>query len=446
MIRQRTSERAALFGYFLTLTAVGTLLLYLPAAWNGTMRLGLLDALFTSVSAVCVTGLITVDTALYSPFGKGVILFLIQFGGLGILTFTTMFFVSVRDRKVSLRDMKMVKKYYLESIEFQAHHILRNILVLTFSVEAAGAFLLWLRFRQTVPEGSAFFTAIFHSISAFCNAGFSLFSDSLAGYAADPYILIIIMLLIIIGGLGFLIFNDAVNVLFKKKKRFSLHTTIVLTTTLALVSIGAVAFYLMEYRNTLAEMGTGRKIVNSLFQSITPRTAGFNTLDQNELTGSSKFLTMILMVIGGSPASIAGGIKTTTFAIILMAMLKEIDWHGRIRFRDRALSQKTVTRSILFMTKAVALLVLSTFFLTLTEMNGTDGETGRFMHIAFESFSAFGTVGLSTGLTSELSAAGKGIIILTMFAGRVGLISLSIPLFRDDHEEVEFPEEEVLIG
>jgi len=299
MIRQRTSERAALFGYFLTLTAVGTLLLYLPAAWNGTTRLGLLDALFTSVSSVCVTGLITVDTALYSPFGKGVILFLIQFGGLGILTFTTMFFVSVRDRKVSLRDMKMVKKYYLESIEFQAHHILRNILVLTFSVEAAGAFLLWLRFRQTVPEGTALFTAIFHSISAFCNAGFSLFSDSLAGYAADPYILIIIMLLIIIGGLGFLVFNDAANVLLKKKKRFSLHTTIVLTTTLALISIGAVAFYLMEYRNTLAEMGTGRKIVNSLFQSITPRTAGFNTLDQNELTGSSKFLTMILMVIGG---------------------------------------------------------------------------------------------------------------------------------------------------
>ena len=445
MKRQSTSERVALFSYFIALIGLGTVLLFLPAAWNGSARLGFLDSFFTAVSAVCVTGLITVDTALYSLFGKVVILLLIQFGGLGILTFTTMFFVSVKNRKVSLRNLRTVRNYYLDSIEFQAHHILRNILVMTVTLELIGTLLLWFRFRTTVPDAS-FFTALFHSVSAFCNAGFSLFSSSLEGYSSDPYILIVIMLLVISGGLGFLIINDIIIVTRKKKKRYSLHTRIVLISTAALIILGTIGFLLLERNGALKEMTGLNKLINALFQSVTPRTAGFNAVSQGALKSSSKFLTMIFMFIGGSPASIAGGIKTTTFAIIFLTLLKEIDWQGRIRIGDRVLSQKTVTRSMLFMGKAVMLLAVSVFLLTLTEMNGAETGGPGFMVVVFESFSAFGTVGLSAGLTSSLSIAGKFVIICTMFAGRVGLISLSIPLFKEHNEEVEYPEEEVLIG
>jgi trk system potassium uptake protein len=445
MKRQSTSERVALFSYFLVLIGLGTILLYLPAAWNGPARLRFLDSFFTAVSAVCVTGLITVDTALYSLFGRVVILLLIQFGGLGILTFTTMFFVSVKNRKVSLRNLQTVRNYYLDSIEFQAHHILRNILVMTVSIELAGTLLLWIRFRTTVPDAS-FFTALFHSVSAFCNAGFSLFSNSLEEYSSDPYVLIVIMLLVISGGLGFLIFNDISLVSRKKKKRYSLHTRIVLISTSALIVFGTIVFFLLEKNGVLKEMTGFNKLVNALFQSVTPRTAGFNVVSQGALKSSSKFLTMVLMFIGGSPASIAGGIKTTTFAIVFLTLLKEIDWQGRVRIGDRVLPQKTVTRSMLFMGKAVMLLAVSIFLLTLTEMNGAEPGGPGFMTVVFESFSAFGTVGLSTGLTSSLSVAGKFVVICTMFAGRVGLISLSIPLFKERNEEVEYPEEEVLIG
>ncbi|MBL7006824.1 MAG: potassium transporter [Spirochaetia bacterium] len=443
--RQSTSERIVLFSYFLVLIGLGTFLLYLPAAWNGPARLRFVDSFFTAVSAVCVTGLVTVDTALYSLFGKIIILLLIQFGGLGILTFTTMFFVSVKNRKVSLRNLQTVRNYYLDSIEFQAHNILRNILIMTAVLELTGSLLLWFRFRTTVPEAS-FFTALFHSVSAFCNAGFSLFPDSLEGYSSDPYLLIVIMLLVISGGLGFLIFNDIILVGRKKKKRYALHTRIVLISTAILILSGTIGFLLMENNGTLKEMTGFSKLINALFQSVTPRTAGFNTVSQGALKNSSKVLTMIFMFIGGSPASIAGGIKTTTFAIVFLTLLKEIDWQGRIRIRDRVLPQKTVTKAILFMGKAVIFLAVSVFLLTLTETNGAGNNGSEFMPIVFESFSAFGTVGLSTGITSSLSTVGKFVIICTMFAGRVGLISLSIPLLKEHNEEIEYPEEEVLIG
>ncbi len=195
------SEKFVLITYFVGIISIGAILLSIPAAWAGEGRLSLIDTMFTSVSAVCVTGLITVDTAQFSLFGQIVILLLIQFGGLGILTFTTVIFISAtKSKKVSLRNLQTVRGFYLDSIEFKAHHILRNIIKLTFGVELVGALLLWLRFRSTVGPG-AVFHAIFHAVSAFCNAGFSLFSDSLMGYQKDPYVLIVIMVLIISGGL-----------------------------------------------------------------------------------------------------------------------------------------------------------------------------------------------------------------------------------------------------
>lgn len=438
------SERVILFTYFLSLILIGAILLSIPAAWSGPGRLSMIDSIFTSVSAVCVTGLITVDTAQYSLFGKIVILFLIQFGGLGILTFTTIIFLSAaKSKKVSLRNLQMVRSFYLDSIEFKAQHILRNILKLTFGIELAGALLLWLRFRTTVDTGAVFY-AVFHAVSAFCNAGFSLFSDSLVGYHSDPVLLGIIMILIICGGLGFLVYNDIFNVLRKGKKRISLHTRMVLVTTGSLILIGAVLFFVLEYRATGSTMSLGDRMMNALFQSITPRTAGFNTVDESQLTAASKFITIILMFIGGSPASIAGGIKTTTFVIVFLAVIKDLDWKGKIRVNDRMIPSSIVTRAMLFLGKAVGLLGISIFLLTISEM-GRDPSI-RFFTVVFESVSAFGTVGLSTGLTPNLTFAGKLVIIATMFSGRVGLISLTIPLFKDHEDVIDYPEEEVLIG
>lgn len=448
MKRPYASERTVLFSYFLFLIAVGTILLFLPIAWGGEGRLQLVDSMFTAVSAVCVTGLITLDTAQFTLFGKVVILLLIQFGGLGIITFTTGFLLSSGERKVSFRNVEMIRKFYLNSIEFSAKNILKNILIMTILLEMVGAVLLWLRFRTTLPvtanEGP-FFTALFHAISAFCNAGFSLFPDSLIRYAHDPYVLTIIMILIISGGLGFLVFDDIGKVLKRTRKRLSVHTKLVLITSILLILFGTLVFFLIERQRALAQFGLRDKIVNALFQAVTPRTAGFNAIDQETLTPTSIFLTMILMFIGGSPASIAGGIKTTTFAIVFLTIIKEIDWKGRIRIQDRMLPSATVSKATIFMGKAMGLLVLSTFLLTLTEVNDRQAAL-PFLRITFESFSAFGTVGLSVGLTSVLSTAGKIVVMCTMFAGRVGLISLSIPLFRDNEYKVDYPEEEVLIG
>lgn len=443
MKRQIISEKTILFGYFIILILLGAGLLSLPAAWNGSDKLSFIDSLFTSVSAVCVTGLITVDTALYSRFGQIVILLLIQFGGLGVITFTTMFFISSPNKKVSFRSIDMIRKYYLDSIENQAHNILRNIFILTISIELLGTLFLWFRFRITEPD-RALFTAVFHAVSAFCNAGFSLFSDSLMGYSSDAYVLIVIMLLIIMGGLGFLVFNDMFRVARKQKKRFSLHTKIVLGTTLLLIISGFFLFLLLGWNTIFSTMSIKDKIFNALFQAITPRTAGFNAIDEVQMEPSLRFLTMILMFIGGSPASIAGGIKTTTFAIVLLAIVKDINWRGKIKIGDRTIPSSLVTKAMLFMGKAIFLLAFSIFALMLTERQS---ETpGAFLRLVFESFSAFGTVGLSLGQTAFLSQAGKVVIIFTMFAGRVGLISLSMPLFKEREETVDYPEEEVLIG
>lgn len=448
MKKSYTSERTVLFSYFLILIAIGTLCLYLPIAWGGKERLHLVDSMFTAVSAVCVTGLITLDTAQFTMFGKIVIMLLIQFGGLGIITFTTGFLLSSDERKVSFRNVEMIRKFHLNSIEFSAKNIIRNILIMTITLELIGTVLLWLRFNSTLPitanEGPLF-TALFHAISAFCNAGFSLFPDSLVRYAKDPYVLTVIMVLIIAGGLGFLVFDDIGKVLKQKRKRLSVHTKLVLVTSLLLILLAALVFFLIEDQRAFVQFSLRDKIVNALFQAVTPRTAGFNAIDQETLTPTSIFLTMILMFIGGSPASIAGGIKTTTFAIVFLTIIKEIDWKGRIRIQDRMIPSTTVSKATIFMGKAMGLLVISTFLLTMTEVNDRHAAL-PFLRITFESFSAFGTVGLSVGLTSVLSTAGKIVVMCTMFAGRVGLISLSIPLFRDREYQVDYPEEEVLIG
>ncbi|TFG64259.1 MAG: potassium transporter [Spirochaetales bacterium] len=438
------TQKTYLLVYFIGLMIFGCALLYLPVSFRGPERLTIIDALFTSVSAVCVTGLITVDTALYTTFGKLVILFLIQSGGLGIITFSTLYLATPR-RKISLASAGMIKTYYLDSVEYKARNIVREIIITTFLIELAGSLVLFAAFRKTVPQHT-YFTALFHSVSAFCNAGFSLFSSNLEAYAANVPVLLVIPALIFTGGIGFVVIRDCTKRVSREKKHLSLHSKLALSVSAALIAAGTLAYLILESRGAFKGMPFGLKFLNAFFQAVTDRTAGFDTINQAALSVPSKVLTLPLMFIGGSPGSISGGIKVTTFFLIIGAALKSRSQEGELAVFNRNVPPQRISQAQLFFIKALIILFSCIFLLTITE-NIFNASHPSFIEIVFESFSAFGTVGLSLGITAGLSAAGKIVIILTMFAGRVGLILIAIPgsLSMLD-KKVDYPEGEVLIG
>ncbi len=416
-------------------------MLLLPVCWAGSGRLAPVDALFTAVSAVCVTGLTTVDTADYSRFGQTVILLLIQTGGLGIITFSTMFMMLPGRRRMSFRARHFVQAYSLPLVEHDPFRMTFYIVTFTLGVELAGALALYPYFRGRVDD--PVFASVFHAVSAFCNAGFSIFRTSLESHRASAYLLLCICALIVCGGLGFLVFVDMVKCVAGWRRTLTFHTRIVLVSTASLIAVGAILFYLFEAGNTMAGLSAGDRLVNALFQSITPRTAGFNAVRQSELAQPSRLLTMLLMLIGGSSGSAAGGIKTTTAFLVLVQLFASRDRYGEIAVFDRKVGSSTLSDALLFAVRALGLLFAGVFLLVVSE-----AASGRsFVELAFESFSAFGTVGLSLGVTSQLSAAGKLVIMATMFIGRVGLISLAS---RDTRPRVarviDRPQGEVLIG
>lgn len=431
----------ALFSYFIVTILIGSALLSIRGMWSGNERLRYIDALFTATSAVCVTGLITVDTALYSRLGQIVIAGLIQAGGLGIIVFTTLYLTATRGR-MSFADRRLVRDYYVQSVEYEPKKIVRNVVVVTGAVELAGALVLSIGFRNMGVRHPVF-TAVFHSISAFCNAGFSTFSNSLEGFANAHFVTIPIMLLIFTGGIGFVVLQDLGKSLVRRRHVVSVHAKVVLVGTVALVSIGAVAFLLLELGNhTLG----AHPWINATFQSVTPRTAGFNTVPQADLRLGSKLVTMVLMFIGGGPGSIAGGVKITPVFLLLAVVLVGADEHGEVRIFRRRMPESLVARAQLFILKAIMILVLAVLALSLTETLIAESPKS-FLDIAFEATSAFATVGLSTGITPDLTGMGKIVIIMTMFAGRVGLISLALPSpGRFRCSGVDYPTGEVLLG
>ncbi|HUX19978.1 MAG TPA: TrkH family potassium uptake protein [Spirochaetia bacterium] len=443
MTRVFSSEKLVLFGFFTSVILVGSGLLSLPAAWGGLHPLSYLNALFTSASAVCVTGLITVDTAQYTRFGQIVILLLIQTGGLGIISFTTVY-LAVPKRKISFRSIHIIKEYYLDTVEYQTNSIVRNIVVATLSIELAGAIMLYFGFRTTVHH-ALIFTALFHSVSAFCNAGFSTFSNGLGGYTSNPGVSLIVVLLIVLGGIGFVVIQDLWRRASGSQKRLLLHTRVVLISTAVLIMVGLGMYLLLEWNNQFRRLGTGDRIVAALFQSVTTRTAGFNTINEAGMTATSKLFTLILMFIGGASGSTAGGIKVTTTAIIVLAAIRGVRREGEMEMGNRKIGASTIARAHIFAIKALAVLFVCIFLLTLTELHGRQTDVS-FLQIVFESFSAFGTVGLSLDTTPHLTELGKIVIIFTMFAGRVGLISFALPGVRKQQSNIHFPEGEVLIG
>lgn len=433
---------------FLLLICVGAILLKLPfATHNG---ISLIDSLFTSTSAVCVTGLIVVDTAKdFTLFGQFIILLLMQFGGLGIMTFSIALLALVGG-SFSMKWRFTFESFYNDVKKLPVKSILKRIVFYTFVIEGIITIILFTQFIRYFPFGSALWHSVFHSVSAFCNAGFSTFSDSLVGFRGNTIILTTLSVSIILGGLGFVVLAEVVRVGVKKVckgvafKEYSLHTKIVLITSLFLLVFGMVSTLLLEWDYTLAGMTVSEKLLNSFFHSVSSRTAGFNTVNIGHFHESTLLITIGLMFIGGSPGSIAGGIKTTTIFVILWLMLAKFKGKKQVVFMQRALSTDIINRSTM-------LIILSMFFIytatvVLLLINSLKVEH-KFLSSLFEITSAFCTVGLSTGVTGYLTAAGKTLICVVMFAGRLGPLTLLAALTanaRTDH--FEFTEENIMIG
>jgi len=424
---------------------LGSILLSLPIACVNGKSIGYINALFTSTSAVCVTGLSVVDTGTYwTLFGQIVIILLIQIGGLGFMTMATMISFLV-GKRISLRS-RLIMQEALGQFDISGIvRLTRYILLVTFMIEGLGAFLLSFRFIPEYGRAKGIFYSIFHSISAFCNAGFDVIGDgrSLTPYVGDPLVNFVIMALVVIGGIGFAVIIDVAKT--RKFKKLSLNSKIVLSTTAALLGIGFILVFAFEFFNpaTLGSLSFGDKILAAMFHAMTPRTAGFNTLPMEDLTLSTKFITMVFMFIGGSPGSTAGGIKTTTVALVVLTMISVTKGRQETEVFSRRINKDAVNRALAVLGIAAVIIVCVIMIMTLTE------SAHSFEDIVFETISAFGTVGLTVGLTPKLSVMGKIIIAISMFVGRLGPLTIVFALARKQAKRkalIRYPEGKVMIG
>ncbi len=444
-IRNLLSPSRIIVGSFVAAILVGALLLMLPGATVDGRGLGPVDALFTATSATCVTGLVVVDTGHYlSRFGQMVVLVLIQAGGLGIMTLSAFFAVALGVR-MSLRG-KMILQDALNFYDMETlGELLVHIFLFTFFMEALGMALLFVAFLwHGVPVKSALYSAFFHSISAFCNAGFSLYSDSLSGYVGSVPVNLTVCGLIVSGGIGFPVLYDvyryAASRMAGKRYNLSFHTRLVLFMTAVLILLGTVAIFLLEYTNTLSSLPLGTKVLASLFQSITPRTAGFNTVDIGAMREPTWLLLIVLMFIGASPGGTGGGIKTTTFAVVFFSVVAIVrNRKDTVVFKKR-ISDDIIHKSVAIFFLALIFVVSGTFVVSLIE------EKPLFK-VAFEVVSAFGTVGLSTGITPYLHPASKLIISFIMLVGRVGPLTAVIAMAEGtERERIRYTEGDVIVG
>ncbi|MEO0093478.1 MAG: TrkH family potassium uptake protein [candidate division WOR-3 bacterium] len=439
--------RTLIFGYLIIILC-GTALLMLPISATNIKPV---EALFTATSAVCVTGLIVKDTPTeFTLFGKFIILLLIQIGGIGYMTLSTAFFFFLR-RGISLRDRLLMK----ESISYLSYENLRRfaftIIRVTIVIEGIGTILLFGYFaRLGMPIGYAFGHAIFHSVSAFCNAGFSTFSNNLTGFTNSFFIPIVISLLLISGGIGFIVISDIYKTwITKKNLRLSVHSKIVLTTTLILIISGTAILLLLEWNNSLAPYPLAQKVLVAYFQAVTPRTAGFSTIHLGAFNPAALLLLIFLMFIGASPGGTGGGIKTTTFSLLLLEMKNLLRGRSEILIFKKKLLPGLTGRAFLVFTLSLSWLLTAGFLLLILE-----GKKGDLLRLVFELTSAFGTVGLSLGskLQAHLSASydfstlGKLIVIATMLVGRVGTLTVGTALIRPKKLNYTYPEGTVLVG
>lgn len=426
---------------FLAIILFGAFLLTLPVSSATGEGTSFLNSLFTATSAVCVTGLVVLDTGTYwSSFGKFVIISLIQIGGLGFMTITT-FGVIMIGKKIGIKERILMQESLGQEKVQGIINLTKNIFLGTMFIEIIGALLLSTQFIPAFGWKDGIAKSFFHSISAFCNAGFDTLGNfsSLTGYYSNPVINMTIMLLIIFGGLGFTVIFDFIKN--KKLKKLSLHSKLALLVTSILLVFGTLVMLFLEYSNpeTIGQMGLFNKIQVSAFQAVSPRTAGFNTIDLAKMTDSSKFFMMLLMFVGGSPASTAGGIKTTTLAVLVLAML------AFVNNRDVEAYGRRINYSVV--NKAMTIVVIALFIVITGSMLISIGNPHiAFLDILFEVISAFATVGLTLGITTKLTATSQFILILIMFAGRVGALTIIMAIAsRDKKYGYQLPEGNVLL-
>lgn len=404
---------------FMFIIIMGALILNLGISSSNGKSIGFLNALFTSASAVCVTGLSVINSATdLSLFGQVVLVSLIQIGGLGIMTLATIGFFLI-GKRITFKERLIIKEQLNTESLTGIVKLTMKVIKYTFILEFTGALLLSFRFIPVYGIKKGLWFSIFHSISAFCNAGFDIIGNSLLNFQKDYFVLFIISILVILGGLGFSVYTDLINK--DKIRRLNLHSKLVLFMTATLLIYGFLSFMIFEYNNpsTIGNMNFIEKVVNSFFQSVVPRTAGFYSVNFSSIKDASLFTIIILMFIGGSPGSTAGGVKTTTFACLLFATISIIKGENDVNVMKRRLSIETVKRAISILLISLMLVYVASLTLTLTE------KDFRFIDLLFEATSAFGTVGLSVGITPKLSIIGRLIIIFTMYIGRVGPLTMA---------------------
>ena len=428
---------------FAIVILIGAILLSLPISSVDNNYTNFLDALFTSTSAVCVTGLITIDTGTYwNALGQCVILMLIEIGGLGFMSLTT-FIAVLLGKKITLRD-RLIMQEAMNTFKIEGLiKMLQYVLGFTIIIQLAGAVLLSTQFIPQLGLSKGIFFSIFHSVSAFCNAGFDLNGNfnSLTGYANNSIILLTLSFLIIIGGLGFTVIIELYN--FQKKKKLSINSKIVLLVTGTLIIIGTILMLCFEYKNpeTLGMMNAKDKLLNAYFAAVTPRTAGFNSISTDSMSMAGKFITIILMFIGGSPGSTAGGLKTTTVGILVLTVICVLKGREETEAFGRRFSKETVYKSFTIVAVGVMWVVIVTLMLTILEPQHS------FINLFYEAASAFGTAGLSTGVTQSIGGLSKILLIMSMYIGRVGPLTVLFAIInRNKKKGYKYPEGKILIG
>jgi trk system potassium uptake protein TrkH len=446
----RTPSRLSVVA-FLILIFAGAALLTLEISAK-TENLNWIDALFTATSASCVTGLsvINIHDSL-SLFGQLVLLALIQVGGLGIMTISTVL-ILIAGGKASFAERNLIQDTYTHSASRGPGAILKDVFILTFVMEMAGAALLMIRFCPVYGFKTGTYYAVFHSISAFCNAGFALFpGGSLEVFRDDILVNLVISSLIVAGGLGFLVISELKdNPPFTKRRwnRISLHSKLVIVTTLALIVTGAAMVLFMEWKNTLSGMTVSRKIIASIFQSITLRTAGFNTIPIYRMANETLFISIIFMFIGASPGSCGGGVKTSTVATLFFLGYSRMTGNQNTTAFNRAIPDQTVTKAANMVMISILVVGFATILLLMTEVGRVSymESMGKFLEILYETVSAFGTVGLSMGITDKLTEAGRLIISLVMFTGRLGPLIIALAISRQSTKHFTYAHEDIMVG
>jgi trk system potassium uptake protein TrkH len=447
----RSPARITMVG-FAALIVTGTVLLMLPIASVAGLSMNWVDALFMSTSAACVTGLSVMNIGQQlTLFGQLVILTLIQIGGLGIMTLSTLLLMMLKGRPTLSGQAIIRDTYTYGEGKQKVSSVLKSIFLVTVTIEAMGAVVLYCRMVPDAGWRQAAYPAAFHAVSAFCNAGFSLFSDSFTGYREDWIVNGTLSVLIILGGIGFVVIAECIYRFRQRKEQsvqWSLHSRLALSTSAILIAVGTLSILIMEWQNTLSALSIPGRFLAAAFQSITARTAGFNTVDIGTMANETLFLIIILMFIGACPGSCGGGVKTTTIAGLVIMGISRFKGQRRPQVFRRTLTSTSISKATSLVMIGMLVITVAVMALMMSELGDVPHTQtrGRFLELAFEAVSAFGTVGLSTGVTAGLSDVGRIIMVLLMFTGRLGPLVLAVAVSRERVSRFQYAEENIMIG